>query len=386
MVKGNWERRAELASQRRLEAKEKKTAKKQGKLVSIESILNKLKRDDQLISSGAKVEIFLADPDESLVCRIHFRTEECNSKKCRYSHDCVTIAHLSNTNGATDDMGKLPHEKRCLPPVLLSSINSGACASAVMFISVDNECVFDHEDPGIWNQWITRHNQRNSVDNRGHPGEDTREASRLPVCYEAEEEDDDDDEGLDGGGKEVNYGDHKRSVDHPETCELSEVLKNVHFSISPIHTMKKVVGRNYFYSNYSNNKGKCADSDSDSGEAQAPARGFKTGGSRDTVAEEEDSGGLVVQAPLALFCICTYLDNTDLFTLMAASSSMKSVLMHNRELRTRRKEALSSGNAAHEAMKKKREEKRKRSKRAAMGTDKKDSKKDAFARGGRTGR
>ena len=45
MVKGNWERRAELATKKRQEAKERKALKKSGAVVNPESCANKLAAD-----------------------------------------------------------------------------------------------------------------------------------------------------------------------------------------------------------------------------------------------------------------------------------------------------------------------------------------------------
>ena len=99
MVKGNWERRAELASLRRAEEKERKALKKTGgKAVNPESILQKLYKDMVLKVNGAHIDVYVADPEGGMMCcAAHLRTADCRMKRCRLMHDdSVSIAHLRN--------------------------------------------------------------------------------------------------------------------------------------------------------------------------------------------------------------------------------------------------------------------------------------------------
>ena len=68
MVKGNWERRCEMAATKRAEAKERKVLKKSGKVVNPESILQKLHKDVSLKETGAIVDVYVADPEGGMMC------------------------------------------------------------------------------------------------------------------------------------------------------------------------------------------------------------------------------------------------------------------------------------------------------------------------------
>lgn len=307
-----------------------------------------------------------------------------------------------------------------------------------MFIAVGNECVFDHEDPEVWSQWIVRHNQKCSSDTLDHnmlriERNETGSRSPLPLCREADEETDDYDNSFNSTCGNGGERPERKSVGAIESNNLLKNRQNVHFDES-IKVTDDILRRNYFYGaskekiktgdddRFSDGDGVGSEDDDDLNHDANQAKKErvnvnqkhkhklrskqknkqKTHHEDDKLAQSglhpEFEGmkkdyindtiraGLVVQAPLAMFLICSYMSNTELFTFMAASKSMKSLLLQNHELRDRRRAALSSENAAREAAKKKREEKRKRSKRAAIGSDKKDDKKDAFARGGRTGR
>jgi hypothetical protein len=87
MVKGNWERRAELGLLRKLEGKRLKEARKTptNKALSPESVYTKLmKCESDLIES---LSVYLeSPPDAILVCKEHFRYETCNRKKCKLGH------------------------------------------------------------------------------------------------------------------------------------------------------------------------------------------------------------------------------------------------------------------------------------------------------------
>jgi len=86
MVRGNWERRAELGNIRRQRARDRKKERREnGKIPNGEAVLRLLKQDSNLITitSNAKIEIWL-DPIEGscyLVCKSWFRYDNCTAKK-----------------------------------------------------------------------------------------------------------------------------------------------------------------------------------------------------------------------------------------------------------------------------------------------------------------
>ncbi len=82
MVKGNWERRIELANQRRIQAKLKKNAKQKNSLIpNIESLIFKL---NCLITTkqiqNHDIKFFLRFEPEIMVCR-DFLYNGCSKKR-----------------------------------------------------------------------------------------------------------------------------------------------------------------------------------------------------------------------------------------------------------------------------------------------------------------
>ena len=182
MVKGNWERRCEMANIKRAEAKERKVLKKSGKVVNPESILQKLYKDTTLKENGARIDVYVADPEGGKLCSAHLRTAECRIKKCRLIHvDTISVAQLRNLppiggmkSEREDDEGCRPPpapdaavfdsttsssvpEKRCLPSCPIDEIMPLKDWSTLMFAAVDSECVYDYLTPAVWNSWITKH-------------------------------------------------------------------------------------------------------------------------------------------------------------------------------------------------------------------------------------
>ena len=174
MVKGNWERRCEIASIRRQKAKEDKLARKNGKQIApltAEAVLRKLNK----ISSDfikEQIYVYIADScsdDDNFVCRAYLRGYDCRSKKCRLPHGGVTLSHLKNVRLEPDDYtGKSidfqDKDRRCMPPVLLSRYMSEMkLTEEVLFVAVEGECVFDYNDCTLWDDWITRHPEHEKI-------------------------------------------------------------------------------------------------------------------------------------------------------------------------------------------------------------------------------
>ena len=100
MVKGNWERRVELASQRRQEAKlkkeEKKLKTKTPKVVSPEAACNMLLQRCPDLVAESKIDAWLVNESGIKVCSRYMRTEECTQKKCSYGHNCDSLSLYRN--------------------------------------------------------------------------------------------------------------------------------------------------------------------------------------------------------------------------------------------------------------------------------------------------
>jgi len=150
MVKGNWERRCELALQRRLENKERKEKKKTAqKVANGDSVFARLSTFEDLFFS--RIDSYLEKDSGDLVCSSFMRTGECTHKKCKFSHDCEPI-FLMNTEkvfGVDQEINvfhvpfREVHSKHRL---------------FVRFVGVDGLLVFDHLNPDIWNKYLSSRN------------------------------------------------------------------------------------------------------------------------------------------------------------------------------------------------------------------------------------
>eukprot|EP01038_Epipyxis_sp_PR26KG_P015131 gene15131-20369_t len=113
MVKGNWERRAELAAIRRDEKKNLKAAKKKGNdpnngslnNPSIDGIIYKLTYESMLTKVKEFVTIWLEDEDHNnTLCQEFFRTELCSNKKCNLGHHITLGSMIKNIYYDLDQM------------------------------------------------------------------------------------------------------------------------------------------------------------------------------------------------------------------------------------------------------------------------------------------
>ena len=326
MTKGNWERRAEMSLIRRTEAKEKKASKNDTTKVKPESILHKLQRDEHLNHSGAVVKVFLADPTEFMMCKCYLRRDECRIKKCKLPHDGVTIAHLKNVPYTinSDVHATQESEKACLPPVPLDEVAAKE-SHRMMFIAIDDTCVFDYLHPDIWHQWSAIHqpsaaasdgNNEGAVSTKKKSHRDvpsTVTSDQLPPLIEETE------------GNDSNNDDIESES---ETSSNDELMME-----RPVVLM-----------NYSSSSTK-------------------------VFFASENEGKIYSK-------LFVFLNNEDIISLLTCSKMTKSMCLKDEQVRHRKKEAISL--LSHDLSKKKKEEKRKKAKNACIS---KVDKKDAFARG-----
>ena len=159
MVKGNWERRVELAAQRRLAAKDRKasgttSSSSSGsgsggeRVQSGESVCTKLAQYDDLAAS--QIEVWLPDPGGRMVCSNMLRVGDCTTKKCRLSHDdggagIMMLRNISIPEGHGEEPVCFPVPLQHLQP---------RDRSSVLFVSVDGSCVYDRTQPSTWLRWL----------------------------------------------------------------------------------------------------------------------------------------------------------------------------------------------------------------------------------------
>lgn len=198
MVKGNWERRAELAAKRRDENRKEKIQKKL-KIPSIESIINKLLNNkNNTINDIIICWLYPLDElnnNDSYICKQWFRYGNCSSKKCKLNHklyddnsniinenNIKTFSDLINVSSYNDkDEEDTLREKTCLLPVLLSSIHIKD-SNRIRFIAFNNTLVYDSLDFDFWNEYNSK--QKNDKNDKND--------KELFIINEEEGDDDED--------------------------------------------------------------------------------------------------------------------------------------------------------------------------------------------------
>lgn len=220
MVKGNWERRAEIATLRRQEERAKKEERRalkdqqkegakdgaiEGKLLKPangEAVHARLLRDDGLRSSGAQVSVWLAKrPDAStatskigeegkrcsaklcleksssgaaeettsIICRAWFRADACENKKCKLAHAGENLWLLRGVCYSAEDR---QWEEAYEPPVSLEELERKDY-DRVRLVAVDRVVVYDYYYPDVWQQWIaTRPKKPRTASDGGTSGEE----------------------------------------------------------------------------------------------------------------------------------------------------------------------------------------------------------------------
>lgn len=163
MLKGNWERRAELAESRRKEAKEKKFARS-AKVVSVKSIISYLQKN---ITADTLLTVWICDSDK-VVCSHYLRQGLCENRKCRYPHKPFST-ELSKSVGITfSDIFHIGKDMSCEEPIIHSlwDIPPDRMES-IKFISVSDEnvrLIYDHLTPHVWNEYKMKLQLDNHVD------------------------------------------------------------------------------------------------------------------------------------------------------------------------------------------------------------------------------
>ena len=174
MVRGNWERRAEIAANRRAESKVRKEEKKiKVKSANGESVYNKLICYFPELK-GVQIDAWLRHEPIIKCCSLHMRTEECNNRRCPFSHDCDTLASYPNIQplpppspdetSSSSSSGSVA-TKRDRSGSLHYTVQEDACFLAplsevlprhrlmIRFVAVDGVLVFDEKIPSIWESY-----------------------------------------------------------------------------------------------------------------------------------------------------------------------------------------------------------------------------------------
>jgi hypothetical protein len=151
MVKGNWERRAELAEVRRQEAKSKKQARGKVKPINGESVLKYLTKESLVLDSHNKVELWLDSENEVKVCHKWFRSEACSIKRCRFSHDCKTLLLYSDVRISENET----EEGLCDGPILIQNLRNKDLGR-IRFVMMNGNCIYDWMHNDVWEEFLSR--------------------------------------------------------------------------------------------------------------------------------------------------------------------------------------------------------------------------------------
>lgn len=162
MVNGNWQRRLELAAKRKEDRKAELERRKSGPgctstpsevrawLLSCKA----LKTSDLLawltIEPGPGGKVFDKD-----VCEVHFRTQDCAIKRCKYSHEDSLAGVRGVPETAAPEAGKQP----CLPPLTSMPLRDTAAAKAglLRFVVYGDELAFDADNGDVFGAFVERY-------------------------------------------------------------------------------------------------------------------------------------------------------------------------------------------------------------------------------------
>jgi hypothetical protein len=152
MGKGNWERRAERSALEREAARERKAAKNKMKCPHIEKILSQLLEGEKFDTFASNITVWVEDViSERNLCRQWFRTGDCTTKRCHFSHE-ISLFGIRNVFIPPSDEGENIFME---PSVDLHSLQTllPEKYALVRFVTIDDLCVYDWAIPNIWLDW-----------------------------------------------------------------------------------------------------------------------------------------------------------------------------------------------------------------------------------------
>jgi hypothetical protein len=149
MVKGNWERRAEMAAARRIENKELKKCSKDRKKVATGEVA-RAKLLHMPVDTDTIV-VWCVSPSAKIVCSDWLRADNCKLKKCKLNHQGSSLAHIRDIY--CGDIPEKRIEYMCDPPVKLATLPARD-ANNIHFIAMGDRCIFDHLCPEVWNNFV----------------------------------------------------------------------------------------------------------------------------------------------------------------------------------------------------------------------------------------
>ena len=156
MVKGNWERRAEISMLRREKEKERKVAKKAGYKSSSAVAASLLNRSEE-VSECMQCYCF-AEDQEQVCCSEYLRTGSCENMRmakgkkkdmCKLGHDTECLRDVFDSKNIDVRIPEQSTEERIIGPFDLRVLSTKRHVD-IAFIGVNGELVFDHVNPQLW--------------------------------------------------------------------------------------------------------------------------------------------------------------------------------------------------------------------------------------------
>jgi hypothetical protein len=381
MVKGNWQRRAELADIRRKEAKEKKAARS-NKKVTAEGAMSRLRADTELSESPANVSVWLEVKERRIVCRQWFFEGNCMAKKCRMSHDTPSVCSI---RGLAAEYAEDPGIEvvACQEPMSWRDVTQSDF-NRIRYITVDNKCIYDHRDPRVWDAYAElrlKERKERSLSMGSLPEENDEAAEDHDTKLGDSMQDLHIEEPTNSTLKEHQTADvcYLLNAFISQRTQLQAHVKAIAGSPArqPAHDGDDYECEDGQDSDASDPEVEEEDEDADQTNEMSVRRDTKDSGKSQL--RDDDSDVTETQRSLENLLEC--LDRGDLFGLLGSCRSVRLACLCDDGLKFRRREAMRDFNQ-REARRRK-EDKKKAAKTAGSSNRKKKSgKKDGFARGG----
>ena len=154
MVQG-WESRAHLANKRREEARERKQLKKGPQRLSGDVIINQLLKNGLIDLHNHAMEAWIQNESGGkALCYSHFRAEAClKHRRCKFSHDVTLSLNRGHSYEPCAVETSTPRSEAHMDLYInLASIPSKQYKN-LNILFLDRDCVYDKQNPVVWQQW-----------------------------------------------------------------------------------------------------------------------------------------------------------------------------------------------------------------------------------------
>jgi hypothetical protein len=138
-----------MAALRRAAVKEKKGCRELTRNTSPQSIVSKLQRYLETVSSPVAIQCWVDAGGDEVQCRSWFRTGACLNPRCKWAHDTTLSPASKVTYASTEDTSE---GLAVIEPI--SHLKPHSCVF-LRFIIIDNMCVYDYTQPNQWLDYLS---------------------------------------------------------------------------------------------------------------------------------------------------------------------------------------------------------------------------------------